>query len=195
MVTPGPRKERELKAIVPVELNLGRAMGRDERARLWVALPGGLAINGLMLASLILFERPLPVLEEPPAVALTLEWPEARRKTPPGPSARMTRPAKVAGVAPSTSAPAASEEVSTDPLRTAPVTLPVDPAWTVDGGAYLTPESAARARRAWEAAEGRRYQRACIGLSSEHMTDEERDRCYGGWSQSAGGPARSGSGR
>jgi hypothetical protein len=163
-------------------------MGRGERARrarLWIALPGGVAINGLLLASLILFERPLPLMEDPPAVALALERPEVRRRTPPRPPSRTTSEATASATPRSTSASAPAAEVSADPPRAAPAGLAVDPGWAVDGGAYLTPESAARARRAWNAAQERRYKRACVGLSSEHMTDEEKDRCYGGWNQAA----------
>jgi hypothetical protein len=161
---------------------------RARRARLWIALPGGVAINGLLLASLILFDRPLPVMEEPPAVALALERPEVRRRTSPRKPLRMAGGAAASAAPRSTSRPASAAsaaEVSADPPQTAPARLAVDPAWAVDGGAYLTPESAARARRAWDAAQERRYRRACVGLSSDHMTDEEKDRCYGGWNDAA----------
>jgi hypothetical protein len=146
------------------------------------------AINGLLLASLILFERPLPVMEEPPAVALALERPEVRRRASPRKPLRMAGGAAASAAPRSTSRPASAAEVvevSADPPQRAPARLAVDPAWAVDGGAYLTPESAARARRAWDAAQERRYRRACVGLSSDHMTDEEKDRCYGGWNDAA----------
>jgi hypothetical protein len=57
----------------------------------------------------------------------------------------------------------------------------VEPRWRVGGGEYLDPASARRARRMWEAAEDRRYKRACLGQSSEHMTEEEKFACWDAW--------------
>jgi hypothetical protein len=164
-------------------------MGRAKRTRLWIALPGGIAINGLLLAVLVLVERAPPMMEDPSVVEISLERPEPRRKTQPSPSARMTSAVTTSHLEQPIEAAAA--EVSTAPPQTAQAKPPVDPAWVVGGGAYLTPESGALARRFWDAADRRRYQRACIGLSSEHMTPEEKDRCWDAWGGAAARVAES----
>lgn len=153
--------------------------GRTGRARLWIALPGGLAINGVLLVGLILFKPPPPALEEPPIVTLSLERRPVRRGTTPTPTFR--RAGETAISSATSSEAALATEGAAPPSRASPSTAEIDPAWAVDGGAYLTPQGAARARRVWNAADQRRYQRACIGLSSEHMTPEEKDRCWDAW--------------
>lgn len=154
-------------------------MGRARRTRLWIALPGGIAINGLMLAGLMLIERVPPAAEDPPFVTVSLEQPEARRKMPSSSPPRAISPPSLSPVAPSKSGQAATEEAARTPA--APASAAIDPAWTVGGGDYLTPESGARARKVWEAFDQLRYKRACLGVSNEHMTPEEKDRCWDAW--------------
>jgi hypothetical protein len=160
--------------------------GRERRARLWVALPGGAAINGALLLGLILFEPSPPILEEPPLVTLSLERQPERRRTAPAPTFRTAdetaiSPAALSEAAPATRGPTPSSQASPPPAG-------IDPAWTVDGGAWVDPARRAQALARWKLVEGGpgtihrgRFGRACAGLSNEHMTDEEKDRCYGGW--------------
>ena len=151
-------------------------MGRARRTRLWIALPGGIAINGLLLALLVLVERAPPRLEEPQILTLALERPQRerqpRRRAPTAPSiAQAGRPSPAAASAPAVAGPAgeAAPAVAAPPA--------IEPAWRLSTGAI----------ERWRITEGNpaffwgRYYRACKGLSSEHMTDEEKDRCYGGW--------------
>lgn len=154
-------------------------MGRAKRTRLWIALPGGIVINGLLLVGLILFERAPPMMGEAPIVEVSLERPEAQRRkiahrTPPG-AGKTTSPP------PGASITTLSTPTTADPIPTAPGSLVVEPAWIIGDGAYLRPETAGPARRLWDAADQRRYQRACVGLSNEHMTPEEKDRCWDAW--------------
>lgn len=179
-------------------------MGRDKRARrrrLWISVLGGVGINALLLASLILSERPLPVMEDT-LLVISLERPEVRRKTSPRSASRSARdrrgsPAQAAARAPITDA-------APVPVQTPSAPPAVDPAWAVDGGAWTDPARAADAKAKWALKEGGpyhrgRYKRACLGLTSEHMTDEEKDRCYGEWREAelrwqrkmAGLPAKS----
>lgn len=146
--------------------------------RRWAALSGGVLINGLILATLALVEEPSPIAEEP-VITLELRAPE-RRTVERGPvrarsphSTRTTageppHPSSAAG--PGQDAPSAAGPSGAAAAR-------IDPAWRVD------PQVIER----WRVIEGAplwkwgRYDRACKGLSSEHMTDEEKDSCYGGW--------------
>lgn len=152
---------------------------RPWRARL-AAGGAGLAINAGLLALLTL-QRPAPPMEEPPTVVIALERRETR------PERRRPAPARRAGA--SASAPRLPQAA---PAGVEPLVLPaapagpslsqtVEPRWRVGGGEYLDPETARRARRVWEAAEDRRYKRACLGQSDEHMTPEEKDACWDAW--------------
>ena len=153
-------------------------MGRTRRTRLWIALPGGIAINGVLLAGLLLFERPPPMADEPPVVTLSLDRLEIRRRT----SASPLSPSRgQAPTRPIEQTPKPTAEAPIVSSQTAPSKLVVEPGWVIGDGAYLTPETAGPARRFWDAADQRRYQRACIGLSNEHMTPEEKDRCWDAW--------------
>lgn len=151
------------------------------RARL-AAGGAGLAINAALLALLTL-ERRTPAMVEPPTVVIALE----PRQAPPDQPKRRTAPPRPASP-PSPVAP----RPETPPSSVAPLVLPtapagpnlsqaVEPRWRVGGGEYLDPASARRARRMWEAAEDRRYKRACLGQSSEHMTEEEKFACWDAW--------------
>ena len=143
-------------------------MGRGEaarRRRLWISVLGGVGINALLLASLILSERQLPTMDDT-SLVISLERPEVRRRTSPRSPARSVR------------------DTRSSPIEKAASTI--DPAWAVDGGAWIDPALAADAKAKWALKEGGpfhrgRYKRACLGLTSEHMTDEEKDRCYGEW--------------
>jgi hypothetical protein len=162
------------------------------RARL-AAGGAGLAINAGLLALLTL-ERRTPAMVEPPTVVIALEPRQARPELKPE---RRTTPTPRAGP-PSPVRP----RLQTPTPGVAPLVLPVAPAgqdlsrtveprWRVGGGEYLDPASARRARRMWEAAEDRRYKRACLGQSSEHMTEEEKFACWDAW---GGGAAMTGPG-
>lgn len=170
------------------------AARRPWRTRL-AAGGAGLAINVGLLALLTL-ERRTPPMAEPPAVVVALE----PRASPP--ERRRSPPARRAG------APASTPPRLEAPPDVAPLVLPaappgndlsstVEPRWRVGGGEYLDPETARRARRAWEAAEDRRYKRACLGQSDEHMTPEEKDACWDAWGGNAllSGPGGSRPGR
>jgi len=152
------------------------------RARL-AAGGAGLAINAGLLALLTL-ERRTPAMVEPPTVVIALEPRQVRPEPRPQ---RRTAPTPRAG-APSPARP----RPQTPPSGVAPLVLPaapagpdlsrtVEPRWRVGGGEYLDPASARRARKIWEAAEDRRYKRACLGQSSEHMTEEEKFTCWDAW--------------
>jgi hypothetical protein len=152
------------------------------RARL-AAGGAGLAINAGLLALLTL-ERRTPSMADPPTVVVALEPRPVPPKVEPD---RRTAPPRQAG--PPSPAP---PRLQTSPSSVAPLVLPtvpagpsmsqaVEPRWRVGGGEYLDPASARRARRLWEAAEDRRYKRACLGQSSEHMTEEETFACWDAW--------------
>jgi len=153
-------------------------MTARRRWRMRLAAGGtGLAINAGLLALLTL-ERRAPPIAEPPTVVVVLEPRQAPPKTEPEPR---TPPAPRLG--PPSPAPARSEAPSSGVTPpTAPgrpdLSQAVEPRWRVGGGEYLDPASARRARRLWEAAEDRRYKRACLGQSSEHMTEEEKFACW-----------------
>jgi hypothetical protein len=161
-------------------------MGRGEaarRRRLWISVLGGVGINALLLASLILSERQLPTMDDT-SLVISLERPEARRRTSPRSPARSARDARSSPV--ERAAQARLPDVAAAPAQTPSAAPAIDPAWAVDGGAWTDPARAADAKAKWALKEGGpfhrgRYKRACLGLTSEHMTDEEKDRCYGEW--------------
>jgi hypothetical protein len=139
----------------------------------------GVAINAGLLALLILVPE-TPSAVDPPAVLVTLDARETttdRRR--PSPARRTGTPASA--ISPRLPPPADAPLPSTSaPTGLAP-SQAVEPRWRVGGGEYLDPATARRARRAWEAAEDRRYKRACLGQSDEHMTEEEKFACWDAW--------------
>jgi hypothetical protein len=149
-------------------------MGRGGR-RL-VAAGGGVLINGLILTALVLIEAPTPRVEEPPVLVLDLERPQRQRaqarKAPPSPS----RATSLASAASERATPDAAPKSASEAAR--PLIPSVDPQWRVDPNVIDD----------WKIAEGApqggwgRYRRACQGLSNEHMTPDEKERCHGGWS-------------
>lgn len=155
----------------------GRSRGRWKR-RL-VAGGAGAAINAGLLA-LLTFTPDTPPMVEPPAVQVALEPREVRTER------RRPSPARRSGVAARAAAPRLPppEVEPLAPMATSvgsDLSRSVEPRWRVGGGEYLNPETARKARRAWEAAEDRRYKRACLGQSDEHMTPEEKDACWDAW--------------
>jgi hypothetical protein len=129
----------------------------------------------------VLIEEPPPLVEDPPVLLVELERPQRPRTT----SRRASMTAGSVAVARADAAAtltvtAAEAEPSATPSAEAEPPA-VDPQWRVDP----------RKLDSWRLTEGvpewgwGRAYRACKGLGSEHMTDEEKDRCHGGWS---GGP-------
>lgn len=148
---------------------------RGGGGRRWIAVSGGLLINGLILTALVLVEAPAPIVEEP-TFLVELERPQPR-KAPARRAKVVVSGASAAArpsAAPSPAVAGGAERPPVDEGQPAPV---IAPEWRVD------PKAVER----WRLQEGNpalgmgRYARACSGLSSEHMTDEEKDRCYGGW--------------
>ncbi|MFT4251610.1 MAG: hypothetical protein QM608_03910 [Caulobacter sp.] len=178
--------------------NLGwRAMrrGRREVGRWALAAPAGLAANLLLIGLLSLVERTAPPVE-PPALLVELDRVEDEP-----PESAPKRSARAAASSPSsTAAPEARTDtgVSTAPGEgTSPAGPPgpaapsIDPAWRID------PKAVDR----WKLTEGNpdyrwgRYYRACQGLSSEHLTDEEKEKCWGGFVAKAPPPQMGPQGR
>jgi len=168
-------------------------MGRGRRAvgRWAVAAPAGLAANLLLISLLSLVERTPPPVE-PPAMLVELDRTE-EEDPPPAPkraartssapsAASASRPrADLDGVA---SAAPSEGEGAPSAGSPGPATPPIDPAWRLDP----------RAVDRWRLTEGNpdfrwgRYHRACKGLSSEHLTDEEKDKCWGSLAAKAPSP-------
>ncbi|PVM86139.1 hypothetical protein DDF62_18395 [Caulobacter radicis] len=140
-----------------------------------------MAANLLLIGLLSLVERTSPPAEIPPMLF------EIDRLEDEPPPAEKRAPAKASSSA--LSREASSSQVMTAPGpvgvsgdgEAAPAVGPsaqvIDPAWKVD------PKAVDR----WKLTEGNpdfrwgRYHRACKGLSSEHLTDEEKDKCWGGF--------------
>lgn len=150
-------------------------MGRGGRR--WLAVSGGVLINGLILAGLVLVEEPAPIVEEQPVIVLDLERPERQRprsRPENASTALASRPAAPESV---TTPSAGLEGTVVAPTGSPAVSPEIEPAWTVD------PKAVER----WRLTEGDpnagwgRFYRACKGLSDEHMTPDEKERCYGGW--------------
>lgn len=148
---------------------------RRKWSRRWVALSGGVLINGLILGALLMIEGSPPQAEESPVIILELERPQKR--TPPPRSRAAAAGGRSAAQTPSR--PAASpDEVRPAAVGAASTPAPsVDPEWVVD------PKIVDR----WRLSEGNpamgvgRVRRACLGQTSEHMTPEEKEACYEGW--------------
>lgn len=152
-------------------------MARGKGARRWLAVSGGLLINGLILAALVMLEAPPLVVEEAPVLLLDLEpAPRSRPTDRPSSSRSSQRSASSRPNAPST--PTASPEEGVSVQSPAEMTPEIEDRWR------MNPNAVDR----WKLTEGvpewgwGRYYRACKGLSSEHMTPDEKERCYGGWS-------------
>jgi len=152
-------------------------MGRGGRTRRAIAAAGGVLINGLILAALVLVEQAPPVMEEQPVIILELERPQ-RRTAPRSPSAA----SRAASTSPRSrrEAPAPEPSVveSGEPANPALATPEIDPTWRIDRQTL----DRWRLTEGVPAANWGRYYRACAGLSSEHMTPDEKARCHGGWS-------------
>jgi hypothetical protein len=151
-------------------------MARGKQGRRWLAVSGGLLINGLLLGALIMLEAPSLVADDAPVLLLDLERaPRSRAADRPSRS----RPSRGSAPLRPSSAPAptasAEEGVSGQPVT--------DPTPEIEDRWRLDPKAVDR----WKLTEGvpewgwGRYYRACKGLSSEHMTPDEQERCYGGW--------------
>jgi len=151
-------------------------MARGKEARRWLALSAGLLINGVILGALVMLEAPSLVAEDAPVLLIDLERAPRSR-----PADRASRARPVRGAAsyrqssPSTPTALAEDGV---PGPVAPeAKAEVEDRWRMD----------ARTVDRWKLTEGvpewgwGRYYRACKGLSSEHMTPDEKERCYGGW--------------
>jgi len=146
--------------------------------RRWIAASGGVLVNGLILGALVLIEEPAPLLEDPPVIILELERSQRRVS----PQRQTSAPARSAAPTQAASNQPAVLEGEGPPTPDAPSEAPpapvVDPQWRVDQ----------KTLDRWKLTEGvpaagrGRYTRACSGLSSEHMTPDEKERCYGGWS-------------
>ena len=159
---------------------------RNSGAGRWaVAVPAGVAANLRLIGLLTLVERAPPPSEVPPML-----FEIDRREDEPRPAARRD-PAKAL---PSARSPAAASRALAAQGEATPsgdgeaaagtpagAGTTIDPEWRVD------PKAVDR----WKLTEGNpnfrwgRYQRACQGLSSEHLTDEEKERCWGGFAAKA----------
>ena len=158
--------------------------GRREVGRWAIALPTGVAANLLLIGLLTLVERGTPPAEIPPMLFEIDRLEDEPRPTPKrapakaSSSARSREPSSQALSAPAATGAPGEGEAAPAAGPTAPS---IDPAWKVD------PKAVDR----WKLTEGNpdfrwgRYHRACKGLSSEHLTDEEKDRCWGGFAAKA----------
>jgi len=147
-------------------------------ARRWVAVSGGVLINGLILAALALVERAPPIVEEQTVITLELRSPQRRTAERKPIGARRPSSGRTGVVEAPKSSPAGADPGGPTASGLGQIAADgIDPAWRVD------PKAVER----WRITEGAplwnwgRYYRACKGLSSEHMTPEEKERCYGGW--------------
>ena len=122
----------------------------------------------------MLIEEPSPFVGEQPVIVLDLERPQKRT----APQRQASAGARSVGGA--RAARSTASEGEGPPAVAAPEASPspsVDPRWTVD------PKVVDR----WRLLEGNasmgigRFQRACLGHTSEHMTPEEKEACYNAW--------------
>jgi len=154
--------------------------GRTGDGRWAVAVPAGVAANLVLIGLLTLVERASPPAEAPPMLFEIDRLEDEPRPTPrraPARTPSSARSREAPSQAPSDAgANAPSGEGEAAPAA-GPAAQAIDPAWTLD------PKAVDR----WKLTEGNpdfrwgRYHRACKGLSSEHLTDEEKDRCWGGF--------------
>ncbi|MDG2529394.1 hypothetical protein [Caulobacter endophyticus] len=144
-----------------------------------------MAANLLLIGLLSLVERETPLSEIPPMLfeidRLEDEPLPAEKRASAKAASSAARSHKASSrPAAQSGAIAASGEGEAAPTA-GPDAPAIDPAWKVD------PKAVDR----WKLTEGNpkfrwgRYQRACQGLSSEHLTDEEKDRCWGGFAAKA----------
>lgn len=146
-------------------------MGRT--ARRWIAGVGGVLVNALVLGALALLDRAPPVAEVP-VMVIELERTERKpeRRSASAKAGDLTSRAEAQVSTPSAAAGAPAAVASSEPAPP-----DVEPAWRVD------PKAVER----WKIAEGvpeagwGRYHRACRGATNEHMTEDEKERCYGAW--------------
>jgi hypothetical protein len=152
-------------------------MARGRKAKRWLAASGGLLINGLILGALVMLEAPSLVMDDAPVLLLDLERaPRSRAMDRPSRSrlGRRSAPSRPSAAP----APTASVEEGVSGQSVAETKPEIEDRWRAD------PKAIDR----WKLTEGvpqwgwGRYYRACKGLSSEHMTPDEKERCYGGWS-------------
>lgn len=154
-------------------------MARGAWSRRWLAASGGVLINGLVLGALVLVERAPPIAEDAPIITLELRSPQRRTAERRPVGARRLYSARAGAGGAAKSSPAGAGPGVADGAGLADIAAGgIDPAWRVD------PKAVER----WRITEGAplgnggRYYRACKGLSSEHLTPDEKERCYGGWS-------------
>jgi hypothetical protein len=162
--------------VLPTSLTRGGGQGAEmlRGGRRWIAVSGGVLINSLILAALVLVEGTAPVVEDPTVIVVDLERFERQKPRSLPPSAR----AASRSAAPAKETPSAAPDGATGPITGARATgsPEIEPAWTVDP----------KAVEQWRLTEGNpdfgwgRYYRACKGFSNEHMTPEEKQRCHGG---------------
>ncbi|PZR33120.1 hypothetical protein [Caulobacter segnis] len=153
-------------------------MAWGKQARRWLAVSGGLMINGLLLGALIMLEPPPLMVDETPVLMLDLERASRSRAAT---SASRSRPARRLASSRPDAAPipsAAAKGEGGSAQSTAETPPGIEERWRLDS----------KAIDRWKLTEGvpewrwGRYYRACKGLSNEHIAPEEKDRCYGGWS-------------
>jgi hypothetical protein len=161
--------------------------GRREAGRWAIAAPAGLAANLLLIGLLSLVERAAPPVEPP---SMIVELDRTEEGEPPRSASKPSARAASSPASPPAPPPRGEAEEAATPGKAAgassagqagPAAPRIDPAWRVDP----------RAVDRWKLTEGNpdfrwgRYHRACKGLSSEHLTDEEKDRCWGGFAAKA----------
>ena len=151
---------------------------RTGAGRWAVAVPVGVAANLLLIGLLMLVERAAPPAEIPPKLFEIDRLEDEPRPTPkraPAKASSSARSREPSSQAPSAPAAAGAPGDGEAAPAAGPAAPAIDPAWKVD------PMAVDR----WKLTEGNpnfrwgRYHRACKGLSSEHLTDEEKDRCWG----------------
>lgn len=147
-------------------------MGRGTRR--WIAGAGGVLVNALVLGGLALVERAPPVVAIP-VMVVDLERPKRAPERRSAPAKAGSSSARAGAQASPPAAPGDGALAVVAPSDPAPPG--VDPAWQVD------PKAVER----WRLTEGApewgwgRYRRACSGSTSEHLTEDEKERCYGEW--------------
>lgn len=152
-------------------------MARGRGSRRWLAASGGLLINGLILGALVMLEAPPLAADDAPVLLLDLERAPRSRAVDRPSRSRPGRHSALSRRSTAPASPAASAEEGVSGQPPAETTPEIEDRWRMD------PKAVDR----WKLTEGvpqwgwGRYYRACKGLSSEHMTPDEKERCYGGW--------------